>query len=101
MCLVEIDHESGVPRYWQLADWLRAPIERGDLTGRIPGEQHLTQETGPSQSSVRRALGLLHEQGLIITTPGWAASSPGRTGRAAAGRACSTWTPLGWWCRLT
>lgn len=67
---MEIDHGSGVPRYRQLADYLRGQIERSELTGRIPGEQHIMQETGLSQGTVRKALALLREQGLIITTPG-------------------------------
>lgn len=67
---MKIDHASGVPRYRQLADWLRGQIERGEITGRLPGEHHIMQETGLSQGTVRHALALLRDEGLINTTPG-------------------------------
>lgn len=59
-----------MPRYRQLADHLRRQIQNGELTGRIPGEKHLMQETGLAQGTVRKALAILRSEGLITTTPG-------------------------------
>ncbi len=67
---MSIDLGSPVPRWRQLANLLRAQIERGELTGRIPGEKHLMQHYGLAQGTVRHALAQLRSEGLITTTPG-------------------------------
>lgn len=60
------------PAYEQLADLLADQIERGELAaGQIlPSEPYLSGEYGLSRSTVRVALQLLRERGLIITKPG-------------------------------
>ena len=67
---MEIDPGSPVPRWRQLADILRGQIGDGELTGRIPGEKHLMQQYGLALGTVRKALALLRDEGLITTTPG-------------------------------
>ncbi|SER55617.1 GntR family transcriptional regulator [Streptomyces qinglanensis] len=68
----EIDHEGPVTPYRQLAEILRARIARGDWAeGRpIPSETRLVQEYGLARSTVRRAIALLAEQGVVWTVQG-------------------------------
>jgi GntR family transcriptional regulator len=67
-----VDPDSDVPRYRQLAELLRARIESGELrTGRrIPSETTLQQEHGLSRLTIRKAVELLREDGLVHTVPG-------------------------------
>lgn len=64
-----IDHEGPVPLYQQLADLLRAQIESGELPPNrpIPTEQRLMQMHELGRDTVRRAIGVLKEEGLLIT----------------------------------
>jgi GntR family transcriptional regulator len=66
-----IDPDMPDPPYRQLAAILREQIERGELTGRLPGEKHLMQEYGLALGTVRKAVRVLRDEGLITTTPGW------------------------------
>jgi DNA-binding GntR family transcriptional regulator len=66
-----IDPDLPEPPYRQLAAILRGQIERGELTGRLPGEKTLMQEYGLAMGTVRKAVKLLRDEGLIVTTPGW------------------------------
>lgn len=62
-------NREDVPRYLQLADWLRARIEDGTYQPgqRIPSEVSLVQETGFARDTVRKAIALLiEEQRLYI-----------------------------------
>lgn len=67
-----IDHDSDVPVYRQLADLLRAQIERGELAPRrpIPSKRTLTQQYAVAGGTVDKAMGLLRSDGLIKTVPG-------------------------------
>lgn len=65
-----IDRESGVPAYRQLADILRGRIERGEITKRLPGEKYLMEEFGLALGTVRQAIGVLRDEGVVFTTPG-------------------------------
>lgn len=67
-----VDHESGEPLYRQLADILREAIRRGDYRpGRlIPSETRLSQENEISRLTVRQAVDVLREEGLVRTVPG-------------------------------
>jgi GntR family transcriptional regulator len=69
-----IDHEAGTPPYRQLAAILRDRIGAGEITGMLPSERYLAQEHAVAMSTVRRALALLREEGLIVTAPGWGSS---------------------------
>lgn len=60
------------PLYLQLAGLLRKQIERGELRGgeSIPTEVELGERYAISRATVRQALGLLVEEGLIIRQRG-------------------------------
>jgi GntR family transcriptional regulator len=66
-----IDPEVPVPPYQQLAAILRTKIEEGEITGRIPSERTLAQEFGLAHGTVRRALKILRDAGLITTVQGY------------------------------
>jgi GntR family transcriptional regulator len=67
-----IDRESGRPLYQQLADLLRSKINNGEYPpGKlIPSETYLQQEYGLARDTVRAALDVLREEGLVVTYPG-------------------------------
>jgi GntR family transcriptional regulator len=66
-----IDHGGRLPVYLQLADIIEQRIKSGELrVGRtIPSEQTLMQEYGLSRGSVRQAVSVLRERGLVDTVP--------------------------------
>jgi GntR family transcriptional regulator len=66
-----VDHMSPKPLYQQLADLLAAKIENGELAPGtpLPSESYLRQEHGVSRVTVRSAVRLLRERGLVITLP--------------------------------
>ncbi|HUY45112.1 MAG TPA: GntR family transcriptional regulator [Streptosporangiaceae bacterium] len=67
----EIDYDSGIPPYRQLAAILRTQIGAGKITGRFPTDKTLMQEYGLAIGTVRKAVALLREEGLIETARGW------------------------------
>lgn len=83
-----VDHEGGQPLYIQLADILRDAIKRGDYQpGRlIPSETRLSQENGINRLTVRKAVHLLTEEGLVKSVPGRGVYVVGGTGRRTADR---------------
>jgi DNA-binding GntR family transcriptional regulator len=66
-----IDEEDARPPYVQLADSLRVRIASGELTGRVPSERTLHEETGLAPMTIRKAIRLLRDEGLVRTVPGW------------------------------
>lgn len=70
---MSIDHEAETPPFAQLAAILRAQIESGELRpGRaLPSLTYLMQHYGLSRNTVRRAIAVLTEEGLVRTRPGW------------------------------
>jgi GntR family transcriptional regulator len=60
------------PLYEQLADDLGGQVERGELApGQIlPSEPYLMGQHGVSRGTVRAAMRLLRERGVIVTLPG-------------------------------
>jgi GntR family transcriptional regulator len=68
---VTIDHEGEQPPYRQLAAILRERIDAGTLSGRLPSEKDFMAEFGLAQGTIRKALALLRDEGLIATEPGW------------------------------
>lgn len=66
-----VDPLSPTPLYVQLADILEAKIKAGELAPRrpIPSETTLRQEYGVSRGTVRQAVALLRERGLVMTIP--------------------------------
>ena len=66
-----IDREAAEPPYVQLAAILRARIEAGEITSRVPGERALQQEFDLAPVTIRKAVRLLRDEGLVRTVPGW------------------------------
>jgi GntR family transcriptional regulator len=64
-----IDKYADEPLYVQLAGILRRRIESGELArlDPLPSESTLTQEHDVSRDTVRRAIAVLREQGLVFT----------------------------------
>jgi GntR family transcriptional regulator len=67
-----IDPEGDIPIYVQLADLLRAQIDRGEIPERrpIPSKRQLVQEHGVAQGTVERALDVLKAEGYLKTVMG-------------------------------
>jgi GntR family transcriptional regulator len=67
-----IEPISAEPVYRQLADILREQIETGELPPGtlVPSEATLQQEHGIARDTVRAAIRLLRDEGLVVTTPG-------------------------------
>ncbi|MFI9638911.1 GntR family transcriptional regulator [Micromonospora sp. NPDC051925] len=63
---------SPVAFYVQLADLVATEIETGRLQPRqpLPSESHLQQEYGVSRGTVRAAIRLLRDRGLVVTFTG-------------------------------
>jgi GntR family transcriptional regulator len=64
-----VDKYADEPLYAQLAGILRRRIESGELArlDPLPSESTLTQEHDVSRDTVRRAIAVLREQGLVFT----------------------------------
>ncbi|WP_207782572.1 winged helix-turn-helix domain-containing protein [Phytoactinopolyspora limicola] len=67
-----IDHWDPTPSYRQLASILRTRITSGEYGPgtQLPSEKHLTDESGLARETVRRAIKLLRDEGLVVTLPG-------------------------------
>lgn len=66
----ELDRDSPVPLYDQLAQILRDRISDGTYTSRMPGEWDLVEEFDVGRHTVRRAVRLLVAEGLLRISPG-------------------------------
>lgn len=66
-----IDPLAPTPLYVQLADLLAGMIERGELKEGhpLPSESYLQQEYGLARGTVRSAIRVLRERGLVTTAP--------------------------------
>jgi GntR family transcriptional regulator len=69
---VAVDHEAPRPVYLQVADILRAAIERGELAPdrAIPSEARLMQEHGIARETARKAVRVLADEGLVYVVQG-------------------------------
>jgi GntR family transcriptional regulator len=67
---VQIDETSPEHPYLQLAGLLRADIKSGKITSQLPSITMLTEETGLAVGTVRRAINILVQEGLVETVPG-------------------------------
>jgi DNA-binding GntR family transcriptional regulator len=56
--------------YVQAADAIAARIEAGEITHRLPAERNLAKELGIAYQTLRHAMQLLRDRGLIITRQG-------------------------------
>lgn len=64
-----IEHRGEEPPYQQVASWLRGRIESGDLRPGdvLPSEKDLMDGTGLARVTVRKAMRVLRDEGLIYT----------------------------------
>lgn len=69
----EIDRDSPVPPYLQVAAILRSRIESGELPPktRLPSIVGLVQEYGIARTTAGKALSLLVEEGYAERVTGW------------------------------
>ena len=67
---MKIDNDSPEHPYVQLAGLLRKRIKAGQIGPRVPSIMELAEESGLAPATVKRALALLREEGLIETVPG-------------------------------
>jgi DNA-binding GntR family transcriptional regulator len=65
-----VDPDSPVLAYLQVADDLAARIGRGELKGRMPAERDLAAEYGVAYGTIRRAMEVLRERGLVESVHG-------------------------------
>ncbi|MFG3440937.1 GntR family transcriptional regulator [Nonomuraea sp. NPDC047897] len=67
-----IDHEGPTPLYRQLAELLRTQIVNGTLPPNrpIPTEQRLMHEHELGRDTVRKAIAILRQEGLVIAIRG-------------------------------
>ena len=65
-----INRDVPEPPYVQLAAILRARIASGEITARLPGERALQQEFDLAPVTIRKAVRLLRDEGLVRTVPG-------------------------------
>jgi DNA-binding GntR family transcriptional regulator len=69
---LEIDYQAPLSPHRQIAAWLRKRIDAGEFPPgkRLPSENDIQQLTGVAATTVRRAIALLREQGIVYTVPG-------------------------------
>src|SRR6195256_381371 len=67
-----LDRESPVPLYYQLAQNMETAIRQGRLSSgsHLDNELELARQLGVSRPTVRRAIGLLANKGLVIRRHG-------------------------------
>lgn|SRR5208282_3475820 len=72
LCM-SVDHDSDVPPYQQVAAILREQILSGQIPPRrpIPSVTTLQQTYGIARGTVRKAVALLADEGLVVLRPGW------------------------------
>jgi DNA-binding GntR family transcriptional regulator len=68
----EIDYRAELPPHRQIAAWLLARIESGELAeGQpMPSEKELIDLFGVARTTVRRSIAYLRDQAVIRTVPG-------------------------------
>ncbi|WP_030342266.1 GntR family transcriptional regulator [Streptomyces californicus] len=69
---MSIDREGPIPPYRQIADQLRARIADGTIPvgRRIPSLVELEQEFGVARDTLRKAVKVLKDEGLVETVTG-------------------------------
>jgi DNA-binding GntR family transcriptional regulator len=67
---IQVDPKSPAHPYVQVSDQLREGIASGEVGPLLPSIMELTEETGLSINTVRRAVKLLIDEGLVYTVPG-------------------------------
>ena len=69
---MSIDREALRAPYLQLADILRERIRTGQIPPgrRLPSQMELEQEFDISRNTIKKALDVLKDEGLVVTAPG-------------------------------
>jgi GntR family transcriptional regulator len=67
---VDIDPGSPEHPYLQLAGMLRERIASGQIGPRLPSINELAEQTSLSAATVKRALAVLRDEGVIVTVRG-------------------------------
>jgi GntR family transcriptional regulator len=67
---VTVDPDSPTPLYQQVASLLRARVESGELTSRLPSLKTIAQEYGVSHITAEKAMQALRDAGLVVTVVG-------------------------------
>jgi DNA-binding GntR family transcriptional regulator len=67
---VTVDPDSATPLYVQVATLLRARIESGEITSRLPSLRTITQEYGVSHITAEKAVQVMREAGEVVTVVG-------------------------------
>ena len=67
---IAIDIKSPSHPYVQIADQLRAAIASGEITDLLPSLTEITGQAGVAPNTVRRAIKILVDEGLVYTVPG-------------------------------
>jgi GntR family transcriptional regulator len=65
-----ISEDDPRPAYVQLADLLRERIASGQITARLPSERDLHQEFGLAPLTIRKAVRILRDEGLVTVVVG-------------------------------
>ncbi len=70
--LGELNREDGTPLYQQLGSLLRSRLSAGDWSGRqpLPSEAKISEMAAISHSTVRQALDMLVQEGLLVRERG-------------------------------
>ena len=66
----DLDHDSPVPLFEQLAALLKAEIDAGRITARVPSELTLTQRYGVGRGTAHRAVTILVDAGYARISRG-------------------------------
>ncbi len=65
-----IDADSPEWPYQQVAERIRERIRAGELGPRLPSYMTLAHQLDVSPMTVQRAIGVLRDEGLVVTYPG-------------------------------
>lgn len=68
----DLQPSSDVPLYAQVADHIAKAIAAGDLApgDKLPAERDLAEDWGIATGTVRHAMEILRDRGLIVSTHG-------------------------------
>ena len=67
---ITIDAASIEHPYVQVASQLRRGIETDEIGPQLPSIMELTEQTGLAVGTIRRAISILIDEGLVATAPG-------------------------------
>lgn len=70
--MAEINHHSAVPVFRQIADDLRGKIASGEIPpgGALPSIPFMMQDYGVADATVKKAVRVLKDEGLVISVAG-------------------------------